>query len=514
MTWLRSRALGLRSRAIRRCGHAAPLSQHVDRAACSAGGHAGRDADAVVRRAAHGEPGLRGHRGPDPLDPLQVADRVLRQAAAPAGDPGVQRAGRSPRARRSGRPAPARPGRRRRAAARPPRRAGPPTRGPRRRPGAAPAYQPHFVEEKVTALTDRPSTGGTRKPEPVGERRERRRREGERDHGHRRVARRRPARPPPPARVRRSSRAAAPAGTASTTASASTSLGRAGRADDEPPAVGVRRSSRTVAPVRTSAPRAPRDRGGQPPDAAAQARRTPRRLAPSPVGARPAGPGGGQQRALPAGVRRELRHRRLQRELVGPARVDPAEQRLDQPVDDRAAHPARDVAADRDVVTGRWSAAATSPPGTRASSRAREQPAARPARAGRAGTPMTVPGGSGCIAPRVQIAALVVAASSRSAPRPTAPGEVDRLGPAQQQRLGALVDRDAGDVADPQLAADLAGGLQHGRPQRPAGAVGRPRRHQAAASPAMPPPTTTTCRGTGALSVGTGRRSCASPSRS
>ena len=34
-------------------------------------------------------------------------------------------------------------------------------------PGAAPAYQPHFVEENVTALTDPPSTGGTRNPDPA-----------------------------------------------------------------------------------------------------------------------------------------------------------------------------------------------------------------------------------------------------------------------------------------------------------------------------------------------------------
>ena len=51
------------------------------------GGDAGRDADPVVGGARDGEARAAPRRPPDAGDPVQVADVVLGQAAAPAGDP-------------------------------------------------------------------------------------------------------------------------------------------------------------------------------------------------------------------------------------------------------------------------------------------------------------------------------------------------------------------------------------------------------------------------------------------
>ena len=118
-------------------------------------------------------------------------------------------------------------------------------------------------------------------------------------------------------------------------------------------------------------------------------------------------------------MRRQLGHGGLQRQLVGPAGVDPAQQRLDQPVDDGSAHPGRDVAAHRDVLTESASAAATSrrAPGT---ARARSAGRSPPASAGRSARPSRSPGAAGASGRGSRPTALVVAASSRSGPRPAA----------------------------------------------------------------------------------------------
>src|SRR3954468_18568509 len=47
------------------------------------GRDAGRDAQALVRRAAHREPRRGGHRGADVADPVEMADGVLRQRTTP-----------------------------------------------------------------------------------------------------------------------------------------------------------------------------------------------------------------------------------------------------------------------------------------------------------------------------------------------------------------------------------------------------------------------------------------------
>ena len=253
---------------------------------------------------------------------------------------------------------------------------------------------------------------------------------------------------------------------------------------------GVRRSSRTVEPSRTSAPDARATAARQPAQAAARGCRTPARR---PAGRLPSGAGGRQQRALPTGVRRELRHGRVEGQQVGAARVDAAEQRLDQPVHDRPAQPGTDEPADRDVVADvcRGQPPVERDPGElprceQAAGRERAQVGRHSHhRAGGHRTQATAaPDGRGrgrCID---QVRAEAGGSHQR---RP--------LGATQQQRLGALVDRHAGDVGDPQLAAD------RGRPSstvtRRSGPPGRADsrcRNQAAASPEMPPPTTTTCR--------------------
>ena len=70
-------------------------------------------------------------------------------------------------------------------------------------------------------------------------------------------------------------------------------------------------------------------------------------------GSRPHRRRGTQQGALPGDGGREPRERRPQREVLRPARVDAAEQRVDQPVDDLAPEAARDERPDGDVALRR-----------------------------------------------------------------------------------------------------------------------------------------------------------------
>ena len=88
--------------------------------------------------------------------------------------------------------------------------------------------------------------------------------------------------------------------------------------------------------------------------------------------------------------------------------------------------------------------------------------------------------------------AAVVAGCDDPVAEPDRAGQPDGLGSPVEHRLGADVDGDAADLGEPQLAADLRGGLEHHHLD-----VGPlPAYRGAAASPAMPAPTTTT-RGAG-----------------
>ena len=278
-----------------------------------------------------------------PARPGPVPDGVLRQPATPPGDPGVDRRVGDAEQRRSGRRAPGRPARRRRAGATassprrptearttttPARLLGVPAplrRGERHglhRPaldrrhqeaGAWSAGSGNAVAGKASATTAIDAYADLRQ---VG-----------------RCRRHRAA---------RSSRAAGAAGTARTTASASTCSALRVGPDRELPArrrtaqLADRRAGAHVAlPTRrATASGAGRRRHGE-------RRRPRRRRAGRLVGLRPAGSRGREQRALPPGVRRELRHGRLQGQLVGASRVDAAEQRLHQPVHHGAARAGR-----------------------------------------------------------------------------------------------------------------------------------------------------------------------------
>ena len=225
-------------------------------------------------------------------------------------------------------------------------------------------------------------------------------REGQRDDGHARVldagqlARRRrrrarpaggppcrPARPAPPRR-RRPLRRPAP-----------------GRRPAAKPSGGAARSAHR----RRAGPRPPAARGqrlGQPAQAAGQAgehragRPAARRRQPR--------PGRGQQRAaLGRQPARQRRHRRLQRQLVGPAGVDAAEQRLDQPVDHLVAEPLADQRADRRRPSASGGTASGRLGRDPASAGRGQHPAGRSA-ARSPGTPSTVPAGSGRLPPRLR----------------------------------------------------------------------------------------------------------------
>ena len=80
---------------------------------CTGGTNAGRDAEPVVRGAAHGEAGNRRDGPPDAGDPVDMADRVLRQAAAPSRDQSIYGSLCDARQERAGHCEPARPARRR-----------------------------------------------------------------------------------------------------------------------------------------------------------------------------------------------------------------------------------------------------------------------------------------------------------------------------------------------------------------------------------------------------------------
>ena len=222
----------------------------------------------VVRRAADREPGTPRHVAPGSGRP----GRGGRRRTAAARRPTAARGCRPVRAEQADRVGEvgerrARPARRRVPGAscssrcRPTEHAAPAAP----RPPPASRTQSHLAKENVEALIARPSTGGTRKPDP--------RRRGKSRGGKASVTiaieaysirasssgrARRDVAEQPGGRRR--------AGVASTTASACTTSGVAGRADDEvPAAVGPAARSRTVAPVRTVAPPAAASAAGSRP---------------------------------------------------------------------------------------------------------------------------------------------------------------------------------------------------------------------------------------------------------
>ena len=155
-----------------------------------------------------------------------------------------------------------------------------------------------------------------------------------------------------------SRRDAGRAGRASTTASARISSGSAADPTTSRHPVAVRVSSRTVARVRTVAPEAAGHRRGQRAQPVGQrgehgraggrvrpgpCRRRRRYQGPHRLGQRPVRPGGRSQRA----------QRGLERQLLRPPGVDPAEQRVDQPVHQLRPEPGPDVGGHRHVAVAR-----------------------------------------------------------------------------------------------------------------------------------------------------------------
>ena len=360
-------------------------------------------------------------------------------------------------------------------------------------------------------------TGGTRKPD-VRQPRRVGAAEGQRDDGHRRVARS-PGRPRRASgRPSASSRAAGRAGTASTTASASSAPGRVGRARaasrrgagaaphggrqpdvdggrervDErrvPAAQGTDRmpaapSRRAGAPACRSATR-PRT-SDRPPRSATRGRR--RRRA-SAAAVSDGAPASQLRRPAPASSRaataRRPGRRRRRRAAARPAGRPPR----------RRAAPAAARRRRR-----------RRPAPTRAAGRARRAPRRDPAgdstpssRAALVGTPSSVPAGSGCRPPGTHGPAP---ASSPGAParRPARArsSSATRLGHAARSNASAPMSyqcpaRSTGRSLPPMPVA-AARARRSRRPGRAACAT-----RSAAARPAMPPPTTTTRR---ALSPG------------
>ena len=209
----------------------------------------------------------------------------------------------------------------------------------------------------------------------------------------------------------------------------------------------TRSSPRTVAPVRTSnRPLATRAAGSEamPPGRPAKT---------GPVRGRQ--PGGGlQQRAAP-GERDQLRRRGPGRQVGRVAGVDPAQQRLDQPVDDLG--PNRSATSDATERSSVRSVGGTvGSRRTRSSASSSSTPdAARPSRS--SGTPISERG-SGRRLPRVQTPDDVDGRVDHVEPQP--PGQVDGLGAAVQHRLGTDVDGDPADLGGAELAADLGRPLE------------------------------------------------------
>ncbi len=283
------------------------------------------------------------------------------------------------------------------------------TASPPARPPAASRTQSHLAKEKVAALTVRPSTGGTRKPEPATAGKFARR-EGQGDDRHRGVLQSR--------QFQRRQRG----GVAE---QASRGPGRGGeddgvglhhlwllrRADHQvPPAPRRRARSRTVAPVRTRAPLAA--------TTAAGSRPTPPRM-PAKTGAESSGlasrlppPASGSG---PLEQRDQLGYGGPSGDLAGVPGVDASEEWLDEPVDDLLAEAFLHEVADADVPSPRSVAGRTESRAARARPFADSTPSTEWRSSG---TPMSVRG-IGTSPPRFHRLAEVVAGWTMSSARPT-----------------------------------------------------------------------------------------------
>ena len=181
--------------------------------------------------------------------------------------------------------------------------------------------------------------------------------------------------------------------------------------------------------------------------------------------------------------RHDLRHRGAGGDLAGVAGVDPAEQRLHEPVDDLAAEPLLDQPADADVLAvepgGRQRRAPARPgPGPAAES----TPLSASARAS-AGTPIRVRGIGRSRAARPQ-----VRASWRPGARPGRRGPTPRASATASGRRLSIDSAPTSTVTPPTSASaslpPTAGRRPRGpRPRRPAPYDGRP-----------PPPRARRCR--------------------
>ena len=292
----------------------------------------------------------------------------------------------------------------------------------------------------------RPSTGGTRKPE--------------------RVARRRAtdtasvtiaidaysigaSSPPRPGATSPSSRAVGAAGCGEHDGVGLDDLRLPGRADGQAEATG--RALERRARWRRCGPRTPRSRRGrgQPADAADQAGEDRRRR----------GDGGGI--AAAAARQRAVLAQQATTwgaggggQLVGVAGVHPAEQRLDEPVDDLVAEP-RPSSSATDTSSGAERAAPSR--AVRARARRRRARRSRRARRGRAGRP------SGCAAAAGARRGSRAGSTRRpggSTSRPSSRGQADRLGTACSIDSAPTSTRHPADLAEPQLAADRGGALE------------------------------------------------------
>ena len=247
----------------------------------------------------------------------------------------------------------------------------------------------------------------------------------------------------------------------------------------------VRRSSRTVRRVRTSTRSA----------SASASRPTPPGI-PANTGTSDDRQLGVEQASQRSAAVDQLRHGGPRREQVGVAGVDATEQRLDQPVDDLVAEPARDQVADRDVLVERYAGLLVSGPG---------QPGLRehalePRSSSRSsGTPISERG-SGRSSPRVHTCAEVVAGWTTSRPS-------SRARSTPSGRRLSIDSAPTSTVTPPtsarrSLPPTSGAALQHQHLDA------RPRaRSYAAVSPAIPPPTTTTLRTGHSLSDGRRRPS-------
>lgn len=181
--------------------------------------------------------------------------------------------------------------------------------------------------------------------------------------------------------------------------------------------------------------------------------------------------GGVEQRAVGARGGGDRRHRRVEGEPFDEPGVHAAEQGLDEAVDDLAAEAGPDVVGDGHVGAARRLGQDeverdARQPGRGQHPRGRQRPQVGRDAHDLAGRERTQPaaaedGGGG--GPGVH---EVVAAAEFG-------DQVEALGAAGEHRLGALVHGEAGDLADPQLAADPRRALEDGHPHAGAGEKAR-----------------------------------------